>query len=529
MECGGFVTRAYLLRSSPLQAALPMQVRTLIRHLWMPAAIVALFTVATVYENEIFRQLGLTTWKQLRDVLPYVVQIGVWLSFAYLFARVIDVTVWDRVGRRVPVPRLLRDVTRILIFALAISGIVKVVFQQDIGKFWAASGIFGLVLGLALRNVIMDVFMGLAMNFDRPFEIGHYIRIDGTIAGKVVEINWRTTRILTAEGNLIVIPNGKLGEHTVINYSKPNTSSEMEFVVSLDYSVPPDRAMRVLGAGAMSVAGTGIVLEDPAPKVRIKGFTDAGVDYKIKYFIDPSLGGGPGKARHAVMEAVLDQLHHAGLSVATTKREIVTGLQHERPRDPSSITDRATLLSRTDLFGRLDPAGLEHLAVRMRQHIVAPGDAVVHANTPGDSMFIVFEGLLHVQVPSSDRQSVVRVAKLGAGDFFGEISALTGEPRMATVTAACDSLIFEIQKDAFGSLLATYPEVLQVLGEAIAARRLRTAEALAKADGSQTANEERSLTRQIIDKMKRFFGIGGAAAPDVPVTRIGTAAPVYSS
>lgn len=505
-----------------------MQVRNLIRHLWMPAAIVALFVVATVYENQIFVQLGLTTWRQVRAVTPYVIQIGVWLSFAYLIARIVDVTIWDRIGRRVPVPRLLRDVTRVLLYALAVSGIVKVVFNQDIGKFWAASGIFGLVLGLALRNVIMDIFMGLAMNFDRPFEIGHYIRVDTGAAGKVVEINWRTTRILTPEGNLIVIPNGKLGEHTVTNFSKPDNSSEMEFIVSLDYSVPPDRAMRVLGAGAMSVAGTGIVLEDPSPKVRIKGFTDAGVDYKVKYFIDPSLGGGPGKARHAVMEAVLDQLHHAGLSVATTKREIITGLQHERARDPSSITDRATLLSRTDLFRRLDPAGLEHLAVRMRQHVVKAGDAVVHAQDAGDSMFIVFEGLLHAQVPSSDRRTSVRVGKLGAGDFFGEISALTGEPRMATVTAACDSLIFEIQKDAFASLLATYPEVLQMLGEAIAARRLRTAEALAKANAAEIASEERSLTRQIIDKMKSFFGIG-SAVPELPVSRIGTSAPAFTN
>jgi CRP-like cAMP-binding protein len=165
----------------------------------------------------------------------------------------------------------------------------------------------------------------------------------------------------------------------------------------------------------------------------------------------------------------------------------------------------------------------------MRQHIVKEGDAVVHANTPGDSMFIVFEGLLHAEVPSMDRQSKVRVGKLGAGEFFGEISALTGEPRTATVIAACDSLIFEIQKEAFASLLATYPEVLQMLGDAIAARRSRTAAALAEADAGQIAAEERSFARQIIDKMKHFFRIGGPPVADVPVTRIGTTAPVYTS
>jgi CRP-like cAMP-binding protein len=294
--------------------------------------------------------------------------------------------------------------------------------------------------------------------------------------------------------------------------------------VSLDYDVPSDRAVRVLTAAAMNVAGTNGVLEDPAPKTRIKGFTDAGVDYKVKYFIDPRLGG-PGKARHAVMTSVLDQLHYAGLSVATTKREIITGLEHAPALDSTSIADRVTLLSRTDLFRNLEPAGREHLALRMRPVVVKAGEAVVHANDPGDSMFVIFEGLLHAQVPSNDRQSIVRVGKLGAGSFFGEISALTGDPRTATVTAASDSLIFEIQKEAFASLIATQPDVVQTLGEAIAARRSRTAAALANADLAQIAAEDRGFARQIIDRMKSFFRVG----PDVPVTRVGTAAPVYTA
>lgn len=502
-----------------------MQVRTLIKHLWTPAALVALFIVARIYQNEIFVQLGLTAWKQVQATLPYVIQVGVWLSFAYLLARVIDLLVWDQVARRVPVPRLLRDVTRLVVFALAVSGIVKVVFRQDVGPFWAASGVVGLVIGLALRNVIVDVFMGLALNFDRPFEIGHFIRLSDGASGKVVELNWRTTRILTAEGNLVIVPNGKLGELTVTNFSKPAEISEMEFVVSLDYAVPSDRAVRVLTAAAMNVAGTNGVLEDPAPKTRIKGFTDAGVDYKVKYFIDPRLGG-PGKARHAVMQSVLDQLHYAGLSVATTKREIITGLEHAPALDSTSIADRVTLLSRTDLFRNLEPAGREHLALRMRPIVVKAGEAVVHANDSGDSMFVIFEGLLHAQVPSNDRQSIVRVGKLGAGSFFGEISALTGDPRSATVTAASDSLIFEIQKEAFASLIATQPDVVQTLAEAIAARRSRTAAALADADLAQIAAEDRSFARQIIDRMKSFFRVGG---PDVPVTRVGTAAPVFTA
>jgi hypothetical protein len=70
--------------------------------------------------------------------------------------------------------------------------------------------------------------------------------------------------------------------------------------------------------------------------------------------------------------------------------------------------------------------------------------------------------------------------------------------------------------------------VLQVLGEAIAARRLRTAEVLAQANAAEMASEERSLTRQIIDKMKSFFGIG-TPLPELPISRIGTSAPAFTN
>lgn len=487
-----------------------MHARTFVKHLWMPITVVAIFAVASAYQQEIFLQLGLTTWKQMRNVLPYTIQIGIWLSIAYLVTRIADVTIWDQLARRVPVPKLLRDVTKGLIYMLALSAIVGVVFKKPVGGFWAASGAAGIVIGLALRNVIVDLFMGLAMNFDRPFEIGSYIHVangPNSTSGRVVELNWRTTRILTPEGNLVVIPNGKLGELTVTNYSRPDPMSEMEFIVTLDSSVPAERALRVLAAGAVSVGGTNGVLEEPAPKARIKGFTGVGVEYKIKYWIDPRLGG-PGKARHAIMRAVLGQLHHAGLHLAVNKQEMITGRQHAPHQDPTSMVDRATLLGRTDIFHGLDITAREHLAVRMQQHVVATGEAVVRLGDVGDSMYIIFEGVLHAHVPSADGTSSIRVGVLGAGSFFGEISALTGEPRTATVTAACDSLIFEIQKDAFASLVSTRPDILQILGDAIAARRLRTAEALSQSEAAKVAAETRSFTRQLMDKMIGFFRLG---------------------
>ena len=312
------------------------------RALAVPVAVVLLFLLAAWYEQQIVVKLGIATITQLRTTLPYLFHVGIWLSLAYLTNRVVGLLVWDPIHRRVPVPRLLRDVTALLIYVIAITGIVGIVFGQPIGPFWAASGVGAIVIGLALRNVILDVFIGLAVNFDRPFEIGDYIRMGtGTgptagPSGKVVELNWRTTRLLTSDGNLVIIPNGRLGEMIVTNYSRPEEVSQFEISVFIDFDVPSERALRVLNGAACSVAGTTGILEEPAPKARLRGVTAQGVEYKIKYFLDPRLAG-PGKARHELWRAVLDQLHRAGLQPAAPSQDVYHAPMPPRKLDVESI------------------------------------------------------------------------------------------------------------------------------------------------------------------------------------------------
>src|SRR6185312_12028818 len=169
----------------------------------------------------------------------------------------------------------------------AASGIISFVFNRPLTGLWATSGVAGLVIGLALRNVIMDVFIGLAVNVDRPYRLGDFIMLQTGQVGRVLEINWRTTRLATNEGNTIIVPNSRIGDMTVTNFLKPNSSAEFELLFSVDFGVPSERVLRVLTAAAMAVTGAGI-LDDPdhEPKARIKGISHEGVEYKVKYWVD---------------------------------------------------------------------------------------------------------------------------------------------------------------------------------------------------------------------------------------------------
>ena len=488
-----------------------------VRRLGVPLAVVAVFATASLYEQEIVVKLGVATLASVRAFFPAALGVGIWISAAYFVNRLLAILLWDRLNRRVPIPRLVRDVSAVLVYLLAATGIVGVVFDQPVGTFLAASGAGAIVIGLALQNIIADVFLGLVMNFDRPFEIGDFIQIAAGPAGRVVELSWRTTRLVTAEGNLVIVPNGRLGEMVVTNFSKPDPVGEFEVSVMLDFAVPVDRALRVLTAAVRSATETAGILEEPPPKARVRGLVGQAVEYKIKYFQDPRKAGreggpanpvaAPGLAQHEVWRAVLDQLNRAGLQPAMPKHDVHYAPLVPRQLDSRAAEDRVALLARVELFEGLTRDERTQLSVRMTERVFKEGASVIRRGEAGDSMFILCEGLLNVMIAPQEGQPERRVARLQAGAFFGEMSALTGEPRSATLVAATEVLVFEIAKDDLAALIGSRPEVAELIAQAVTARKLRNAEAAARNGPLTRAAEEKSMTAQLLGRMAAFFGV----------------------
>lgn len=113
----------------------------MLKELWLPLGLTVAFVTASFYQQELIVKLGIATAAQLRVIFPYALGIGIWMSLAYLVNRLLAILIWTPLSRRVPVPRLLRDVAALLIYGLAVMGIVSVVFSKPIGPFWAASGV----------------------------------------------------------------------------------------------------------------------------------------------------------------------------------------------------------------------------------------------------------------------------------------------------------------------------------------------------------------------------------------------------
>jgi potassium-dependent mechanosensitive channel len=111
-----------------------------------------------------------------------------------------------------------------------------------------------------------------------------------------------------------------------------------------------------------------------------------------------------------------------------------------------------------------------------------------------------------VSVRIAAAEDEVDVARLAPGDFFGEMSLLTGEPRSATVVAVTEATIYEIRKDDMAALLDRNPGAAEVLSEAAAERRVLSSAAVLKATPQALEAEKATIAGQILARMTKFFG-----------------------
>jgi len=390
---------------------------TLLRKILIPAAIFIASLTVLMFGDAAMRDFSARIVGKTLDFLPYAVGVVTWLSAAFLANRVISFVFWEGVVTKAtgtPTPRLIVQISSFLIYLLALTGIVGVVFERSVTALLTTSGAMGIVLGFAVRSLILDVFSGLSINIERPFVVGDYVQIHvrgvNNVFGRVEEVNWRTTRLLTPERYIQVIPNSVLGSAVISNFSRPSPIGEFEYVLTLDAAVDTERALRALEAGLREAILAGGPLAEPEPAVRTTGVNEHGVRYKLKYFIDPRKGG-PGKVRQVVLEHVMAHLRKAGISTAQAKYEVHQADLVERNLDHER--DRLALLGRVELFHSMTEAELETLSAQMTLQRFAKGEVVIEREQHLESMFLLVEGVLetHVPVPDTDVMGCYRQRK----------------------------------------------------------------------------------------------------------------------
>ncbi len=113
----------------------------------------------------------------------------------------------------------------------------------------------------------------------------------------------------------------------------------------------------------------------------------------------------------------------------------------------------------------------------LEQH--GEGDVIITEGEAGSSMYIVAHGEVKVYTRGAGKSGgSVYLAKLGEGEFFGEVSVLTGKPRTATITASQPTVLLRLDKDKLDNALSKYPGIRKVLDEFYQKRAKHTVEAM---------------------------------------------------
>src|SRR5262249_28834974 len=157
-------------------------------------------------------------------------------------------------------------------------------------------------------------------------------------------------RIETDDRRIIIVPNSKMGLTALANYSMPSEVSRFELLYTLDFSVPAERAMRVLLAGARAAAGRNGLVPEPLPNVVIGAATPLGVEYRVRFWHRVSVMP-PAMARHQVNLSILRHLARAGLSLAYPKQDTFHAAMPARQLEHGAQHDRARLLGAIEIFG----------------------------------------------------------------------------------------------------------------------------------------------------------------------------------
>ncbi len=376
---------------------------------------------------------------------------------------------------------------------------VHFVLGKPIGALMATSGLVTLIIGLAIRDMIADFFSGLAINFERPYSIGDWIELEPGLVGKVTELNWRSTRLVTMAQRTVVVPNNNFAARQFVNYSLPKRSYRESLNITLNYTADPDRIENILQSAISATSG---LVEGGDHNVRIRNFTERGVEYQIRFWID-DLSSKVG-LRHKLAANVLKYLSQAGVSIPYQQQEVLI-TRDRRPRQERRI-DAKRLLSRIDWLEPLQEHELEQLAKVARPHDFDKGTIIFNEGEDGDSLYLVVEGIANVRTGTNGSSKMI--GKIEPGQALGEMSVLTGAPRRATVTAETDVHALAIHRLDLEPILRARPEIAQELGNMMAARVFAMNARQDAHSHQQTLAGDRSLAKQLANKISQFFGIG---------------------
>ena len=430
--------------------------------------------------------------------------VGLFLLLSCIGQAVFVLLTQSLLGRLFGSPsKIFLDIIQALVYVAALLVTLRAA-GVDPTSLLTGSAVLTAVIGLSLRDTLGNLFAGLAIQAQRPFEVGDWIQFDqdrGHI-GQVVEINWRATKVLTNDAVEIIIPNATLGQGHIINFTKPRKTSRRVVRVSAPYEVPPQQVHRLLEAAAAGARG---VVADPPPSAVTWAFEDDGIQYQLRFYTAEF------DKREQIDADVRDRIWYTfkrhNVDIPFPHRTVTLEQAAEKPVKDGDERRQARSLKALQRVDFLEPVGdeaLHQLATLARNALYGAGETIIRQGDPGEALFIIEKGEVDVSLERPG-ETPLEVARLGPGSFFGEMSLLTGEPRTATVRASRQCELLVVDKAAFARVLDAFPETAERVTTVIAGRQAGLRDR--RAAGAADSGDGEDWGGRLLKAIREFFSL----------------------
>jgi small-conductance mechanosensitive channel/CRP-like cAMP-binding protein len=352
-------------------------------------------------------------------------------------------------NRRWREARLFPDLTAAAIYTAAVLVVLISVLALPIGGLLATSGVLAIVLGLALQNTLADVFAGIAFGIEAPFSVGDRISLGDKIDGTVVQMNWRSIRILTDGDDVAIVPNSVVAKSDIVNRSFPTRVRSAFIELSCPATSNPDRVIDTLQQAALLCPP---ILPIPLCSAVLTRLGSTKNHYRVTFSVSDT--EHLSTTKDLLLRHARRQLYYSGLYFPRAAQDIRT--PDEGVGQPSQAA--LPLIQDIILFEALEPQQLAELAAHVQPRSLEPGEVLFAQGGTEAALYIVASGILQItqHTQLSGQQTL---GSIGAGEYIGEVSLLTGAAYAATATARTHCKLYGLDCHVIKQLLAANPEL----------------------------------------------------------------------
>lgn len=348
---------------------------------------------------------------------------------------------------QIRIPNLFFQVARVSVILMIAGYVIENIWQVNLADLITPVGIGSLVFALALQDTLSSLVSGFLLLLDSPFKVGDWIQYNN-IEGEVTDINWRAVRVALIYGEEVIIPNSILGKGVIYNLVKLNPFVWRSFLVRFSYEDPPNRVKEVVLGAIKETEG---ILDNPKPSVKVVSYDDFFITYNVKLAIDKQ----DFKRKSVYEDAAKTRIYYAAkrhnltIPLPTAIQYKVQGKPEQPEMSPAEINE---FLSTLPYFTSIDHQRLEILAKNFKIAHYGVGDRVVQMGEADRGFYIILEGRIQLSVMDIyNRKQEVMI--LGFGDFFGQLTLLSGEPSPVTGKVIEDLKVLEVEPMAMSKFL----------------------------------------------------------------------------